>query len=103
MRTDGPCSPAEASAIASGCGWPAASASRYQRRNSVSGSVGAFDSSRGMSRKLGGGFLRDVLAQLLQRRSLEARHVHLADAKAACDLRLRHLLVEPHGHDRPLA
>src|SRR5882762_4780890 len=103
MRTEGPWSPAVASAIASGCGWPAASASRYQRRNSVSGSAGAFDSSRGMSRRLGGGFLRHVFPELLERRPLKARDVHLADAEPARDLRLRHLLVEPHGHDRPLA
>ena len=28
--------------------------------------------------------------------------MHLADAKPARDLRLRHLLVKPHGHDRAL-
>src|SRR3982074_180719 len=52
---------------------------------------------------LGRCFLGHVLPKLLERRSLQARDVHLADAEAAGDLRLRHLLVEPHGHDRPLA
>src|SRR5205814_3566455 len=49
------------------------------------------------------GFLRHVLLQLLQGRTLEPRHVHLADAQPPRDLRLGHLLVKPHGHDRALA
>src|SRR5438093_2800943 len=45
------------------------------------------------------GLLRNVLAELLQRGTLKARDMHLADAEPLGDLRLRHLLVEPHGHD----
>src|SRR5213082_2092983 len=43
-----------------------------------------------------------VLSQLLEGRPLQAGDMHLGDAQALGDLRLRHLVVEAHGHDRPL-
>src|SRR6266550_1867271 len=49
-----------------------------------------------------GAFFRHVLSQLLEGGALQPRYVHLADAQPPRDLRLRHLLVKPHGHDRPL-
>src|SRR5713101_1091494 len=100
MRAEGPRGPDVASAIASGWGAPAFSASAYHRRKSSIGSAGASGSRSGnlLLRAL----YRHVLAQLLESRSLQARHVHLADPQPACDLRLGHLLVEPHGHDGPL-
>src|SRR6266576_2099478 len=68
------------------------------------GSRGASDSSSGIP--VSGSaraFLGHVLAQLLERGPLQPRDVHLAYAQPAGDLGLRHLLVEPHGHDCPLA
>src|SRR4051812_8571476 len=46
--------------------------------------------------------LRHVLSELLERGALKTRDVHLADTEPLGDLRLRHLLVEPHRHDRSL-
>src|SRR3989440_6470007 len=54
-------------------------------------------------RHLARAFFWHVLAKLLERGTLEPRDVHLADAEPARDLRLRHLLVKPHRHDRALA
>src|SRR5436309_452125 len=102
MRAEGsPPAPAVARVMASGCGAPAVTASSNQRWNNASGSAGISSSSsgKGSARRL----LRHVPAQLLQRRPLQARDVHLADAEPARYLRLRHLLVEAHGHDRALA
>src|SRR5947207_317204 len=68
------------------------------------GSRGASDSSSGIP--VSGSaraFLGHVLAQLLERGPLQPRDVHLAYAQPVGDLGLRHLLVEPHGHDCPLA
>src|SRR5205807_1582452 len=43
-----------------------------------------------------------LLAEVLQRGSLQARDVHLADAEPLGDLRLGHLVEEPHDHDPAL-
>src|SRR5205807_311608 len=102
MRADGsPARDAVASATASGCSAPARPASANHRSNIWTGSPGISDSMSGGTSA--GSFLRHVLAQLLEGGPLQPRHVHLADTQPARDLRLGHLLVKPHGHDRPLA